>query len=75
MSLMIFKSPRKIQAFADSLRAKGKIIGLVPTMGAIHAGHLKLVDMAVRKSDYVIASIFVNPSWKKRGRKLYSIPR
>jgi len=51
-----------MQAFVESLRAKGKIIGLVPTMGAIHEGHLKLVDIIVRKSDYVIASIFVNPT-------------
>lgn len=51
-----------MQALAESLRRKGRIIGLVPTMGAIHEGHLKLVDIAVKKSDYVIASIFVNPT-------------
>lgn len=59
--MKIIKSPAEMYRVIEKNKLKGKTIGLVPTMGALHAGHLSLIKEARRQNDIVVVSIFVNP--------------
>ncbi|WP_269542924.1 pantoate--beta-alanine ligase [Cerasicoccus fimbriatus] len=60
--MQIIRSVEEMQSHVTRLRGKGQLIGLAPTMGALHDGHLSLIDIVREKADVVIVSIFVNPT-------------
>ena len=56
-----FTEPRTMQAWTATARAAGHTVAFVPTMGALHEGHLTLVEQGLRRADRVVVSVFVNP--------------
>ena len=71
----IFRTPEDMQAWALARRSEGTTIGLVPTMGFLHEGHLSLMRLAGQHADTVAASIFVNPTQFGPNEDLASYPR
>ncbi len=60
--MIIFKSQKELKAHLENKKSEGLSIGFVPTMGALHAGHLYLVQSAKKAQQYCVCSIFVNPA-------------
>ena len=71
----IVHTVRDLQASLSALRAQGKTVGLVPTMGALHAGHASLVKRSVAENNATVVSVFVNPTQFNDKTDLEKYPR
>jgi len=73
--MQIFPSPESLKVFLSKPRSQQKKIGLVPTMGALHQGHLELIRNSVNDNDLTICSIYVNPTQFNDRQDLIGYPK
>lgn len=73
--MQIIKGTSELETFVARTKNNGRSIGFVPTMGALHAGHISLIDRSVAENDVTIASVFVNPTQFNNQKDLATYPR
>lgn len=73
--MKVIHTIKDLQAELSALKAQGKKVGLVPTMGALHAGHASLVKRSVKENDVTVVSVFVNPTQFNDKNDLEKYPR
>lgn len=73
--MKVLHTIQDLKAELKAYRNEGKSVGLVPTMGALHAGHASLVERSVRENDVTVVSVFVNPTQFNDKNDLAKYPR
>lgn len=73
--MLLFKKVNDLEKYLDTQRKAGKTIGFAPTMGALHAGHISLVNLNNAENDLSVVSIFVNPTQFNEATDLDKYPR
>jgi pantoate--beta-alanine ligase len=75
IDMKVVTTIEEVRRLVKAARGDGRRIGLVPTMGALHVGHISLVEAAVKDCDFVVVSVFVNPTQFGPGEDFENYPR
>lgn len=73
--MLIFTKIGELKGFLDRIKSEGKTIGFVPTMGALHSGHISLIEISKKGTELTVCSIFVNPTQFNDKNDLARYPR
>lgn len=73
--MIVEQLPEAVRSHVREAKRQGRIVGCVPTMGALHDGHCSLIEQARRDCDFVVGTIFVNPTQFGPGEDFSRYPR